>query len=1027
MGKNLRAQAAAREETGALLSVRLEQAQARNVELEAEVRELNAAVRSLRHEFVRKAEALESELRLVRETSEMALSDYERRREGELQQVREQLWAAKQEAKAAGERADAMRKQLDERRADVAGFKERLAAAGDRERDLQRQLVAAELRMEQAVGDREAAAESSENSLMWRLTEQRDAANAALSDAQSRLLDKESQIGQLRDRLGHGAHAPSAPSASAAAAGAAAARQAQQLAQQQQQQQQQQLQLAWLTAGGGGVGDPAESPSNSAAGFMATLPSPSAFLLPEQAAPSLRGPGGFGGTYGTYGGGGAGTAGPGSSGGSALPSPAWLPGGGGGGFSQLLSPSGGGDASRYGLGGGLRHGHGHATAAAAAAARAEAYLRHSAEGIEQLLRPLTSQLAAAASPRGAGSGGFGDRGGGGAEREALAALSEAERQNTALRATLAVMRAEMEALQAAAAAAAAADAAAPGDVGVLRAELQESDRDLAQALEHVEVLQAHQTSLAAGAGDAPTSTGGGALPELPFLRGRVSTLSVENRALRRTAVGLRLSAAAAAAAAGNSSGSHAPPHGLPSEGAGGGAGAGAAGAPGSSGAAAAAGGQATHAEEDASASELADALSRAEQLAHENESLMELSNALRAERDRLAGALEAVYTFAPTGPSVDSSSPAHWGGGAGGVGAGVRMGGAPSGSPAATHGASPHLYQGPGHPAMLHTVPQPWPAGAHTPSGTLQPPGSATGHERHAAAGATWAPSIGGVAPHAAAPGSSPGAGLPAAAAAEGALGADGAWVAPGVQVVQHAGAPGGAPYTVLAAMPTPAEVPPFVPSQQWQGAAGGGAAPAGAAQQGGGGAVSPGVVATHATAGFFSASPSQSGGSGVGGIRAEGGGGGGGAGQGGASGAGDERHYARAAAALEMFAGPSAGAAAEVVLARAAAERHQQQQQQQRAGGGSRPAQLDGVVGVGIGSVGGSDGDIDADGQEGASASSPHAARQPPSAVPGSASSRETSSQRARLRALSQRTVKPKVRNYNVRDDDGGAFSGEG
>ncbi len=88
----------------------------------------------------------------MRETSEMALSDYERRRGGELAEVREQLWAEKQEARVLREKAEAMRKALEERRADVAQFKERLAAAGDRERELQRRLMEAELKMEQQVG-----------------------------------------------------------------------------------------------------------------------------------------------------------------------------------------------------------------------------------------------------------------------------------------------------------------------------------------------------------------------------------------------------------------------------------------------------------------------------------------------------------------------------------------------------------------------------------------------------------------------------------------------------------------------------------------------------------------------------------------------------------------------------------------------------------------------------------------------------------------------------------------------------------
>ena len=53
----------------------------------------------------------------------MALSDYERRREAELRDLREHLWAAQQEVKAQRDRAEGLRRTLEERKADVSGFK----------------------------------------------------------------------------------------------------------------------------------------------------------------------------------------------------------------------------------------------------------------------------------------------------------------------------------------------------------------------------------------------------------------------------------------------------------------------------------------------------------------------------------------------------------------------------------------------------------------------------------------------------------------------------------------------------------------------------------------------------------------------------------------------------------------------------------------------------------------------------------------------------------------------------------------
>lgn len=189
-----------------------------------------------------------------------------------------------------------------------------------------------------------------------------------------------------------------------------------------------------------------------------------------------------------------------------------------------------------------------------------------------------------------------------------AALEQLQSQNAQLRSTLGVMREEMEALQQAAAVAAevaAAPAAAPvaplpEDVALLTAELQESDRDLQHALEHIAVLQRQLDSVQRPAsaksgrpshmharsdggdaacaadsgmgseghqdedsrpGSAPvgqniTSTSGrcDVSSELGYLRTRVHALAAENRQLRRLALQLRL--AAGEQAGGKTAGEH---------------------------------------------------------------------------------------------------------------------------------------------------------------------------------------------------------------------------------------------------------------------------------------------------------------------------------------------------------------------------------------------------------------------------------------------------------------------------------------
>ncbi|GFR53140.1 hypothetical protein Agub_g15860, partial [Astrephomene gubernaculifera] len=191
-------------------------------------------------------------------------------------------------------------------------------------------------------------------------------------------------------------------------------------------------------------------------------------------------------------------------------------------------------------------------------------------------------------------------------------LSETEEENRRLRATLAVMRSEMEALQAAAGAAAdsvlqrqqqpsgpqlhpqegvagtAAGAAGERhpDMAALLAELQESDRDLQLALEHAELLQQQLQAVRLGAPPPATtataapppplaaaaagaSLAGGQLApqphaataaasataaaaaaaEVAFLRQRLRELTAANRALRRAAMQAQAARSAGAAVA----------------------------------------------------------------------------------------------------------------------------------------------------------------------------------------------------------------------------------------------------------------------------------------------------------------------------------------------------------------------------------------------------------------------------------------------------------------------------------------------
>ncbi|GAX80321.1 hypothetical protein CEUSTIGMA_g7759.t1 [Chlamydomonas eustigma] len=613
-----RHQMQAREEA-AVLKVKLEQSQSRNSELEAEVNLLHGQLRAVKLDMQGKVAELEQELRLLRDTSEMALSDYERRRESELNSIKEELWAQQQEGRLLRERLEGQLKALEEKKADISGFKERLAAAGDRERELQRKLVEVELKMEEQVVHFKEALESEENGIVKRLMEQRDEANSALQDSQSRLLDKESEIGQLRDmlmQLSPSKRVRAVPEADTTTGNAVVALKSRGGSR---------LRPSGVEATSfqGGAG-----PSSSRAPLTVTvpagnmlqdsteslpdisqLPSPTNLMLPEAVpSPYLRGPT------------------------SSSHQAAYLPG----------SPTW--------LGAGRPTS---AAAAAAAAARAGQYLRVSKESLDELLSPPASHL----QP----GGGTEVRSqalviGADAEQRHLGALHEAEVQNERLRNTLGIMRGEMEALQSAAAVA--SEVVLPQDVSTLQAELQESDRDIAQTLEHVEVLQ-KQLAIATALSSSSSSPPGGnksskvvdaeiSEPELSFLRRRVQQLLVENRQLRRQCVQLKLTANQSRlnVDSAGSAGSAVQPVSIGGQ---------APDAPSSQGLGVSAvpsfdvvlPGSSTDAspprraqtqEEELLRREVSDLGSEVQRLQSENGRLMEMSNALRAERDRLAEA-----------------------------------------------------------------------------------------------------------------------------------------------------------------------------------------------------------------------------------------------------------------------------------------------------------------------------------------------------------------------------------------------------
>jgi hypothetical protein len=275
----------------------------------------------------------------------------------------------------------------------------------------------------------------------------------------------------------------------------------------------------------------------------------------------------------------------------------------------------------------------------------------------------------------------------------LRSVPEVEQGSAAAATVAALLAGALRRVASGAAAGEPGSGAAAADVAVLQAEVRASDADLAHALQHVEALQ---QQVAAAAGPQPGSSPAArpqAEPELLFLRGRLQQLMHDNRQLRRQCAQLQLALASSGlqlAAAG------APPASL-----------GAATAP-----AAPSQGQ----EQQQQQLALAKARSQAERLQRENERLMDLSNSLRAERDRLQQQLAALA--AAPGPAAVPLLP----------GPGAYYGAWPA-APALAPGAA---YPGQGYAADAgHSLHSYAPAAGLGPGPLQQQPGWDSSPQRH--------------------------------------------------------------------------------------------------------------------------------------------------------------------------------------------------------------------------------------------------------------------------------------------------------
>jgi hypothetical protein len=142
----------------------------------------------------------------------------------------QQIMGLQQELASLGATNAQLHDALEDVHAAAASYREQLVAAGDRERELQRQLLQVQLRLEeqadaarqqqqQALSHGSAADEATVQVLL----QQRDTANAALADAQDRLLAQDTELHLLRQALQRASHAPQPLDGAAGASQAPAA------------------------------------------------------------------------------------------------------------------------------------------------------------------------------------------------------------------------------------------------------------------------------------------------------------------------------------------------------------------------------------------------------------------------------------------------------------------------------------------------------------------------------------------------------------------------------------------------------------------------------------------------------------------------------------------------------------------------------------------------------------------------------------------------------------------------------------
>lgn len=193
------------------MRARLDTAEARQRAAEEKLEESTSGFRVARRELEDKLAQEKAEKVAAANAHERLLEEKERAHAAGVQELQENLWARDTELSAMRGKIDFMKKALDKRREDITAYKSQIVAGNEKTRELNRKLVANQLRAEADVQSTEAAVTASNETLIQQLTAERDRALKLISMAEEKAAQAQAESARLQGRSGPSGRRAGAP------------------------------------------------------------------------------------------------------------------------------------------------------------------------------------------------------------------------------------------------------------------------------------------------------------------------------------------------------------------------------------------------------------------------------------------------------------------------------------------------------------------------------------------------------------------------------------------------------------------------------------------------------------------------------------------------------------------------------------------------------------------------------------------------------------------------------------------------